>query len=422
MSFGLASQPTWQQILTAGRPCEDERVSTAAPSRRPHLTAVLREEERVTPLELFFDLVFVLALTQCTALMAKEPTWAGLAKGLIVLGILWWSWGGYVWLTSLVDPEEGAVRIVMFAAMAAFLVAALCVPDAYDHSAVVFVGSYAAVRILHLMLFMVGSRDEPELRKSVVALAASSAVGVGLLLAGALVGGDAQIAVWTVALVLDLAGPYFFGVEGWKIMPEHFAERYQLILIIALGESIVAIGVGAEGEVDAGVVAAAVIGTAVAAGLWWLYFDVVAIVASRRLARASPGREQNSMARDSYSYLHLPMVAGIVLLALGMKKTLAHVEDPLKLIPAIALLGGVALYLLAHVAFRMREIHTLNRQRLALAFVLLALIPLAVEVAALATVAAVAVLLSALIAYETHLYGERRNEVRHQLAREGAAQ
>ena len=397
-------------------------MSTAAPSRRPHLTAVLREEERVTPLELFFDLVFVLALTQCTALMAKEPTWAGLAKALIVLGVLWWSWGGYVWLTSLVDPEEGAVRIVMFAAMAAFLVTALCIPDAYDGSAVVFVGAYAAVRILHLMLFMVGSQEDRELRKSVVALAASSAVGVGLLLAGALAGGDAQIAIWAVALVLDLAGPYFFGVEGWKIMPEHFAERYQLIIIIALGESIVAIGIGAEGDVDAGVVAAAVIGTAVAAALWWLYFDVVAIVASRRLARAAPGREQNAMARDSYSYLHLPMVAGIVLVALGMKKTLAHVEDPLKLIPAVAMLGGIALYLLAHVAFRLREIHTLNRQRLLLAFVLLALIPLTIEVAALATVAAVAGLLAALIAYETRLYGERRNEVRHQLAREDVAQ
>ncbi len=155
------------------------------------------------------------------------------------------------------------------------------------------------------------------------------------------------------------------GQDGWKLMPGHFAERHGLIVIIALGESIVAIGVGAERGVDAGVVAAAVLGTVVAAALWWLYFDVVALVAARRLANATPGREQNGIARDSFSLLHFPMVAGIVLLALGLKKTLGHVEDPLKLVPAVALLGGTALYLLAHVAFRWRNIHTFNVHRLA---------------------------------------------------------
>src|SRR5918998_4801005 len=110
-------------------------VATTPRTRRPRLSAVLREQEQVTPLELFFDLVFVLALTQCTALMADQPTWEGLAKGLVVLGVLWWSWTGYAWLTSVVDPEEGAVRFAMFAAMAALLVAALCVPGAFDDSA-----------------------------------------------------------------------------------------------------------------------------------------------------------------------------------------------------------------------------------------------------------------------------------------------
>jgi low temperature requirement protein LtrA len=201
-------------------------------------------------------------------------------------------------------------------------------------------------------------------------------------------------------------------------VPGHFAERHGLIVLIALGESIVAIGVGAQDRVDAGVVAAAVVGMAVASALWWLYFDVVAIVASRRLAASRVGREQNAMARDSYSYMHFPMVAGIVLLALGMKKTLGHVEDPLKVAPAAALLGGTALYLLAHVAFRYRHVHTLNRRRLACAIVLCALIPLAVKLPALATVSIVAALLIALIAYETHSYGPSRDRVRHQLARE----
>ena len=170
--------------------------------------------------------------------------------------------------------------------------------------------------------------------------------------------------LWLVALLIDLGGPFLFGVEGWRLIPGHFAERYGLILIIALGESIVAIGVGAEFGLDAGVVTAAVIGIAIAAALWWLYFDVVALVAERRLSRATPGREQNALARDSYSYLHLPMVAGIVLLALGMKKSLEHVGDPLHTVPAAALLGGVAVYLLAHVAFRWRIVHRFSSQRL----------------------------------------------------------
>src|SRR5687768_8682251 len=155
-------------------------VSSAAPIRAPHLTAVLREDERVTPLELFFDLVFVLALTQCTALVAADPTWEGMAKGLLVLGVLWWSWTGYAWLTSVVDPEEGVVRLVIFAAMAAFLVVALCVPEAFDESAGVFAGAYAIVRVSQLALFTVASRDDPVLRRSVIGLSGGTAVGVGL--------------------------------------------------------------------------------------------------------------------------------------------------------------------------------------------------------------------------------------------------
>ncbi len=137
-----------------------------------------------------------------------------------------------------------------------------------------------------------------------------------------------------------MGGPYFFGSEGWKLVPEHFAERHGLIVIIALGESIVAIGVGAAGALSLGIAAAAVLGVALTAAMWWIYFDVVAIVSARRLAEAEPGRVQNEMARDSYSYLHLPMVAGIVLVALGLKKTIGHFDDHLDTVPAFALLGG----------------------------------------------------------------------------------
>jgi low temperature requirement protein LtrA len=396
-------------------------VQTEASSHTPHLTAVMREGDRVTPLELFFDLVFVLAITQCTALMSHQPTWEGLVKGLLVLGVLWWSWVGYAWLTSVVDPEEGTVRLAIIAAMAALLVASLCVPKVFESSAGLFAGAYAVVRYAQIVLFIVASRDDPPLRHSVIGLAGSTTVGVGLIVAASFTDGAIQGGLWALALGLDMAGPYFFGSEGWKLVPGHFAERHGLIVIIALGESIVAIGVGAGTDLDAGVVAAAVLGVLVAAGLWWLYFDVVALVAERRLTHAAEGRERNEIARDSFSYLHFPMVAGIVLLALGLKKTLAHVDDPLELVPAVAALGGTAIYLLAHVAFRWRNVHRFSTQRLLCAIVLVALLPAGVELPALATVAILAALLAALIAWEAVHFAELRDRLRHQLAREPVA-
>jgi low temperature requirement protein LtrA len=389
-------------------------MATAGRTRRPRINPVMREEERVTPLELFFDLVFVLALTQCTTLMADDPTWDGLARGILILGLLWWAWTGYAWLTSVVNPEEGAVRFAMFAAMAALLVAALCVPDAFGDEAAAFALAYGVVRFGHIALFILASRDEPQLRKSVVGLAMGTAAGVGLVAVGAFFEGDARLAIWALALALDVGEPYFFGAEGWKIVPGHFAERHGLILIIALGEAIVAIGVGAEAGVTAGIAAAAVAGIGLAAAMWWLYFDVVAIVSARRLERAEVGREQNEMARDSYSLLHFPMVAGIVLVALGMKKTIGEVSEPLETIPAFALVGGLGIYLLALVGFRYRHVHTLNVQRLLLGVGLFALLPLVVEIPALAAVVLVTAPTWALIAYETAGYGEGRTRLRRE--------
>jgi low temperature requirement protein LtrA len=376
----------------------------------------VRRDSRVMPLELFFDLVFVLALTQCTALMAHEPTWQGLAKGLLVLGVLWWAWVGYAWLTSVVDPEEWLVRSTMFTAMGALLIVALAVPDAFGDLALLFACAYAFVRIAHIALFVIIGRNDPQFLRSTTGLALGTAVGFSLLVAASFTDGLTQGLLWATALVLDVGEPYVFGSEGWRLEPGHFAERHGLFVIIALGESIVAIGVGAEHGVDAGVAVAAVLGVAISAGLWWLYFDVVALVAERRLHNAAPGRERNEIARDSFSYLHFPMIAGIVLLALGLKKSLEHVGDPLHAEPATALLGGIAVYLLAHVAFRWRNVHRFSGQRLAAAAVLVALVPVAVEVPALATLGIVTGVLLALIAYETIRFAELRERLRHQVA------
>lgn len=389
-------------------------MSTSEPARR-RISAVLRDGATVTPLELFFDLVFVLAITQCTALMAVDPSWEQFARALLVLAVLWWSWVGYAWLTSVVDPEEGMVRIVMFIAMAGLLVASLCIPEVFGDLGLLFAAAYAVVRVAHIALFLVASRENPALRRSVLGLAVSSAVGVGLLIGASFTDGLTQGGLWALAVAFDMLGPYVFGSEGWVIVPEHFAERHGLILIIALGESIVAIGLGAEAGVDAGVVAGAVLGVALAAALWWLYFDVVALVAARRLEKAAAGKERNEIARDSYSYLHFPMVAGIVLIALGLKKTLAHVGDPLHAEPATALLGGAALYLLAHVAFRWRNVHRFSTQRLVVALLLIGLIPAGAAMPAIATLAMVTAILTAMIVYEAIRFAELRTRLRQDL-------
>ena len=384
--------------------------------RARRLTTVRREEERVTALELFFDLVFVLALTQCTALMAADPTWQGLVRGLLVLAVLWWSWVGYAWLTSVVDPEEGVVRLAMFAAMAAGLVAALSVPDAFGDDALAFACAYGIVRAAHIWLFTIASRDEADFRRSVTGLGTSTTLGVGLLVAASASDGLLQGALWALALLLDVGGPLLFWSEGWRLMPAHFAERHGLILIIALGESIVAIGIGSHAVVDGSVVLAATLGVAIAAALWWLYFDVFAWLASRRLSQAAPGREQNELARDAYSLLHFPLVAGIVLAALGLKTTLAHVGDPLHGVPAAALVGGLGLHLLGHVGLRWRLVRSVSRQRLVGALALLALFPVAVELPALATLALAFAVLCAVIVYEVIRFGATRERVRQQLA------
>jgi low temperature requirement protein LtrA len=367
----------------------------AAPASEAELDS---EAKRVSPLELFFDLVFVFAITQVTALMAGDPTWGGLARGMLVLAAVWWAWAAYAWLTNEVDPERAGVRVAMFAAATAMLLASLAVPGAFGGHALLFACAYLAVRVLHVAVFVQGS-GAPEVRAAALALAPGAILAPAALLVAAALDGVAQGLLWLVALALDYGIGGQRGIGGWRLSPGHFVERHGLIVIIALGESIVAIGVGAQGS-DLGVreLVAAGLGVVVAAALWWAYFDRISDVAERTLGAAPPGRARNTLARDSFSYLHLGMVAGIVLLALGVKKTLGHVEAPLDAVPALGVAGGVALYLLAQVAFQMRNGLRLDRPRLAAAGVCVALVPVATAVSALVALAAVAAVCAATIA------------------------
>jgi low temperature requirement protein LtrA len=370
-------------------------------------------EHQVTPLELFFDLLFVFALTQVTSLLADEPTWAGVLRGMLVLAALWWAWAAYAWLTSAMDVDEGGVRLTMLASIGAMLIVALAVPGAFGDDAVLFGAAYLLVRCLHLVLSAILARDDPDRLGALLRYAPTALFGAFLLVAAGFLEGDERIALWIAALAIDYLGPVVIGVgHGWRVAPEHFAERHGLIVLIALGESIIAIGVGAGFELSAGVIAGATLGIVVVSALWWLYFDVAAIFARRRLMEAT-GIALHRLALHSYSYLHLPMIAGVVLFALGLKTTLGHVNETLATVPAVALCGGAALYLLGHVAFLYRTTGRVFRRRTIGGVALLALIPAALAIPALAALALVSAVCSFVVAYEAIRHREHRLHVRH---------
>jgi low temperature requirement protein LtrA len=272
--------------------------------------------------------------------------------------------------------------------------------------------AYLIVRVLHLLLYAIAGRGDRDLLRAVVRVVPPATIGPTLLLVAGFLEGVPQLATWGAALAVDYLGVLIGHMRGWRVSPEHFVERHGLVVIIALGESIVALGVGAAGlPLHAGLIAAALLGIAVIASLWWSYFDWVAFVAQARLAEAT-GAERAALARDLYSYLHLPMVAGIVLFALGLKTTLAHVDNSLGTIPALGLCGGVALYLLAHVALRLRIGGGLGHGRPVATILLLGVLPLAGEVPALAALGLVAAVCATLIVYEALRYPHARAWIR----------
>ncbi len=370
-------------------------------------------EQRVTPLELFFDLVFVFAITQVTSLLAADPTWHGLVRGLLVLGALWWAWAAYAWLTNTLNPEEGAVRIAMFAVTGAMLIVALAVPEAFDEHGVIFGVAYLFVRIMHLVLYALAARGDHDLLGAVLRMTPSSTISGVLILIAGFLEDDQRVALWIIALAIDYLGVLVGRGQGWRLSPGHFVERHGLVVIIAIGESIVALGVSASGTpLTAGVITTALVGMTIATALWWTYFDWVAIVIEHRLRQAT-GTAQTTLARDAFSYLHFVMVAGIVLFAMSLKKALAHYDAHLAAVPATALCAGLGAYLLAHVLLRYRISRTIGHGR-PVAFVgLMVLWPFADDMPALAALSIAATIFVALIAYEGIRYREPRASIRH---------
>jgi low temperature requirement protein LtrA len=366
---------------------------------------------RVTPLELFFDLVVVFAITQVTSFLSHDPTWSGLGRALLLLGAIWWAWSSYTWLTNALDPEEGGIRLAVLAAVAAMLVLSLATPNAFGRDGVIFGVAFLVVRGLHVVLFALAGRGDRERFSASMRLFVSLLAPVFLVIAGVLDGG-AQLALWGAALAILYVGPLIGHMRGFHVSPSHFVERYGLIIIIALGESIVAIGIGAAGvPLDARVLAAALLGFTIAACLWWSYFDWVVYVSEARLTEAT-GYRRSAFARDVYAYLHLPMVGGIVLFAFGLKTTLADVGGSLDTLPAFGLCCGVALYFLAHVGLRLRTGGGLGRGRPIATLLLVALWPLAPSLPSLVALALVAAVCVALIAYEVFRHRGSRAWIR----------
>jgi low temperature requirement protein LtrA len=379
--------------------------------------AAVDQEHRVTPRELFFDLVFVFAFTQVATLLTDDPTFAGVARGVLVLAALWWAWSAYAWLTNIVDPEVGAVGAALLVALMAMFVAALVVPGVFGGEGVLFGAAFFVVCAMHLALYALAGRGNRDLLGAVLRLAPWTLLGATLILVAGFVDGM-RTWLWVGALACTYFGAALSGSTGWYVHASHFAERYGLVLIIALGEAFIAIGIGATGTgIGLGEIIAAILGLLVATSFWLAYFDFFAIRGERLLGEAR-GPERVALARDAYTYLHFPMIVGVVLFAFAMKTIVGHVGDELDSVAAFALCGGCALYLLTYSAIRMRieRRWRVSRGRLVAALLLLLLLPVATMVPALAALALVTAVWLALHTYELVWWREARAESRSMLA------
>jgi low temperature requirement protein LtrA len=350
--------------------------TTTEPAQAEAEAEPIGPERRTTPVELLWDLVFVFALTQVTTLLRLHLSWGGFGKAMLALGLMWWAWSAFVWAVNAQAETERTMQLTLLVAMAFIFVAGLALPHAFGARAVLFAVTYAIVRFLHLALYADASRRGNASWSAIAGFAVTVSIGMVLLVIGALIGGAAQIVLWTAAVAIDYAGPAWLTRERLRglqrVAVAHFAERYGLFVIICLGESIVAIGSGAVSTVpvDADRVVAVTLCLLITMGLWWTYFDRLAGGAEERL------REDDDpvlAAADSYSYLHLVIVAGIVIFAVGAR-LLVHTGDaPLSDAGRLALTAGVATYLLGLVAFKLRLLRESSLPTMVAAVALLAL-------------------------------------------------
>jgi low temperature requirement protein LtrA len=403
---GLAPVP--DRALGAPDQAAERRTSPIEPS-----TSAI--ERRTSPIELLWDLVFVFAITRVTTLLAADLSWAGFGRSMLILALVWWAWSAFVWAANAEASESRELRLYLIAATIFIFIAGLALPRAFGSGGTLFAICYALVRFLHLGLYADASRKGNASWRAIAGFATTVAIGMVLLIVGSFMHGTARIVLWAGAVVIDYAGPAWLTRKRLRGLQQvavaHFSERYGLFVIICLGESIVAIGLaeGAAPRLTTALIAKVSLGLLITVAMWWTYFDRFADIAEARLRRHS---DPVLAAADAYSYVHLAIVAGIIIFAVGVKLLVrANVGEPLPDPARLALCGGVALYLAGHVAFRLRISGEVGYEKLIAAGVLLGLYVASGDVAAWITASAVAALMGLLCVVETAVRPPRDSAV-----------
>jgi low temperature requirement protein LtrA len=362
--------------------------------------------QRVSTLELFFDLVFVFTVTQLTAVLTHDDlSLESLGQVVVMLALIWWMYGGYAWLTNSISTRELRQRAVLLGGMAGYLVLALAVPGAFHGSGLAFGVGYFIVVSVHASLFIWTASAQSS--RAFLGIAPYNLFNATLVVVGGALGGTAQAVLWTVAALLEWATPWIANRESqssFEIAPAHFVERHGLVVIVAIGESVVAAGIGAADlAVDAELIVVVVLSLLLSAALWWAYFGADDDEQAERALAGAPPRRQPWIALEGFGVAHYFLLLGVVLTAAGIKKAIGHAYDPLTTAQALALGGGVALFLAADVGFRAilrlgRSVH-----RAVAAVLALATVPLATEIAAAAQLAVLVAILAAALAGEGSL-------------------
>jgi low temperature requirement protein LtrA len=331
-------------------------------------------DRAVSPVELLWDLVFVFAITQVGTLLSRELTWAGFGRSMLVLALVWWAWSAYVWVANAEDADAPVFLLTLLGALVLIFISGLAIPDAFGDRATLFAVTYAGVRVMHLALYAHSARQGHASWEAITGFSVTVIVGMALLIAGSFLSLRWQVALWTAAAVIDYAGPLLTRrrLRGLQhVAVAHFAERYGAFIIICLGESIVAVGLRAASEpIHVQLVVMVALGLLITIGLWWTYFGRAAAIAAARLLEHD---EPVLAGSDAYSYLHLVLVAGIIVFSVGMRHALLAIDVSLAENARLALCGGLALYLAGHVAFSARLLRTVCREKIVAAAALLAI-------------------------------------------------
>lgn len=360
--------------------------------------------ERVSTLELFFDLVFAFTLTQLSGVLARRFDGAGVVQVLLIFGVLWWMYGGYAWLTNTRAPGQAAERLLLLTGMAGFLVVALAIPGAFGPDGLALGLGYLAVVVVHGGMYF-------RVNRNIWRISSFNIASALLIIAAGLVHGPPRYPLWAAALAVQVLSPLAVHPRGYfEIQPGHFVERHGALIIITFGEAVVAVGIGVAGlPLTAGLVTTALLGLALSAALWWAYFGTGDDERARRSLSAAPAPQRPAMALNGYFYAHIPMLLGVITLAAGLRYDAGHALHTAPAGRVLALAAGPALFLAGDVAFRRSMGIGPSRLRAAGAVAALATAAIGITAAAEIQVAVLVAITAAVLAAEQRARADRPN-------------